>query len=660
MAKIMRDGEVYAGGLTLNFYANAQFEPEDAAAALENHRIKARNLLRVLMMGWTPDWRSLLTRQTFNAVFVERDHALTQAMRYAFQQGFKHVHSQLQGKELTELKKKQADLFISNCLTYLPFADMSPYEFISIPQHVGGNWQLVDYRVVPIELTPTSGFKKLFLADHDRVFAYGLEPINNPGAESHLIFMGTTYPAGQGFSTTVNTDLEAFETAGKKLYRTGRANITRWLDQQKHKVHVCGTSLGGALTGLLAIDKGGDTFENGATFSRFDALNPPGLYHPFRKSKFDNWDSFAVKPPVYIQKQGDDVISWFGMWKPDWHVLHVTPPADKKGPNGGADHALNYAGFADTQFIGVDTARDNEERRVRNWWLYAVLRSAVYYTVLVPVRYLILPPVRFIFSHKIQLLLTLAFVPLFTLFPVIPLAIPISLALNTLLPAIITGYLISTIIDYLTDRITGKSNSGISKLLALLEKQPLLRVVVGLLAAAITASIVSSLFLFPTLAPTLAIAFAALPLVVAVFDRIIDSLQTLFGYNRIQPPDCQDPALTRNEDLDIYSNTNRTEVTFTYGQMHDYYEAKRVLKGKPFPPAEVAEPKLFKGTQETKRDVVLKGRQGEATRENQITFFATKAKTYDMQRTLGLDALQDRDELLRRQQQEYIAGKPRR
>lgn len=651
----MPHGEIYAGGLGLNFYPQAQFEAENAEGTQERNRIKARNLLRVLMMGWTPNWHNLLTKQTFNAVFVERDHQLTQAMRHAFQEGFTHLYSQLQGKQLNRLEKNQADLYISNCLTYLPYADISPYESMSIPQYIAGSWQLVDYRVVPIELTPTSGFKKLFLADNDRVFAYGLEPINHATAESHLIFMGTTYPAGQGFSTMVNTDLEAFETAGKKLYRTGRANITHWLDQQENKVHVCGTSLGGALTGLLAIDKGGDTFRKGATFSRFDALNPPGLYHPFRKSRFDNWDSFHTKPPVFIQKQGDDLISWFGIWKPEWQVLQVIPPADKKGPNAGADHALNYAGFADTQFIAVDATLDNESRKTRNWWLYTVLRSVVYYSVLVPVRYFLAPPARFVFSHKIQLLLTLALVPLFTLFPVIPLFMPISPALNTFLPAIITGYLSSTLVDYTTDLITGKSNSGISQLLSVFTKQPLLIMAAGLFATGVIASLVSSLFLFPTLTPTIAIAFTAIPLVFAVIDSVIDSLQILLGYNRVQPAHCHDPALNRNENLDIYSNT--IKVTFSYGQMHDYYQAKRTMKGKAFPPEEKAS--FFKDTQETKRDVILKGQPEEPTREQKITFFATKAKAIDMQRTLSLGARQDKEKLLQQHQQEYNTGKSR-
>jgi hypothetical protein len=626
----MLNGELHATGLDLNFYASTDFETETAENTLEeNQRINTRNLLRVLMMGWTDNWRRLLTSQTFNAVFVERDHQLTRAMRYSFQQGFQHVFSQLDGRQLTTLEKNQADLFLSNCLTYLPFADISPYESMAIPQYVDDRWQLIDYKIVPIELTPTSGLKKLFLADHDRVFAYGLEPIHNTQAESHLVFMGTTYPAGQGFFTTINTDLEAFETAGKKLYRSGQANINRWLNQQTNKIHVCGTSLGGGLAQLLAIDQGGNTFEGGATFSRFDALNPPGLYNPFRKSRFDHWDSFETKPPVYIQKQGDDAVSSFGVWKPEWHVLHVTAPENKKGPNSAADHALNYAGFSGTQFIGVDTAEDNEERKNRNWWLYTLLRSLVYYTTLVPIRYLVLPPVRFILSHKILLLIIVFFMALFSLLPGISFAASLSGLLHPIFPASMLGYIVTSLIEFLTDRVTHKHLSDLSNYLTLLGQHPALMVTTIVFLVTITAAIISSMVMFPSITPILVFAFAASPVVVMLVARLVESVRIVFGYNEVQAPTSQSPDLERNTELDIYKND--IETSFSYKDMHDYYQIKRALKGKSALPEE---DKTFQDTNYTKREVILKG-QNEVTKNDTITFFATKAKAHDMQRTLN-------------------------
>lgn len=395
----MPNDNIFATGLTLDFYESADFEKESGKNTKEDHLIKARNLLRVLMMGWNPNWRTLNSWQTFFAIFSKRDHDLTLALRRAFQHGFQHVFEQLKGSTLNEQQHQQALLFISNCMAFLPFADMTPHEFISIPQYVDNAWRLIEYKVVPIELTPTSGFQKLFLADHDRVFAYGLEPISQLKAEPHLIFMGTTYPAGQGFATTVETDLEAFETAGKKLYRTGHKNITKWLQKQTNKVHVCGTSLGGALSLLVAIDQGNK-------LSRVDALNPPGLYSPWRKSRFDHWDELTEKPVVFVQKQGSDPVSRFGVWKPDWHILQANPPTDKKGPNQITDHALNYAGFAETTFETINTQLDNQNRKWNNLLLYTMLRSAFYYSIVVPFRYVMVPLYRLISSHKIHLLLT--------------------------------------------------------------------------------------------------------------------------------------------------------------------------------------------------------------------------------------------------------------
>jgi len=393
----MQTNEIYAGGLSLHFFPSMDFEPSNPnqAATPEDLLPQLRNLLRLLMGGWRDDWHTILNHRLYKAVLIKRDHVLTQAMRLAFQQGFEHVFTQLANQTLDPLQQNQAQLFISNCLCYLPFADISPYESIAIPQCINDQWIMVDYKVTPIELTPKSGLKKLFISDYDRVFAYGLEPINQFNAEPHLVFMGTTYPAGQGFSSTIETDLEAFETAGKKLYRSGHRAISDWLNRQPKKPHVCGTSLGGALSLLVAIDQG-------HKITRVDALNPPGLYQPLRKSRYDHWDELPQedKPTVVIQKQSRDPVSRFGKWKDDWDIVQVTPPEDKKGPNSVTAHALNYAGLAGTTFLGVDTAADNAERKTRNLWLYTILRSTAYYLLIAPYRYALLPATRFMMSKK--------------------------------------------------------------------------------------------------------------------------------------------------------------------------------------------------------------------------------------------------------------------
>ena len=378
-------GTTFKGGLELNFFEQQEFESIDGLDLSHEIPIFARNLLRFFTMGWTKSWTQFLTSPILYSFFVERDPELLREVRFSMQQGFLELFNQLQEKNLNTEQSEQVQLYLSNCLSMLPYGDLTPYESFKIPQCIDGHWELVEYQVTPIELTETSGWRSFFTQDHDRVFAYGLKPLFQKKAESHLIFMGTTYPAGQGFLTQVKTDSKGFETVGRSLYRTGRERIQEWLSEQENTIHVCGVSLGGTLSLLLAIDKGN------YKLSRVDALNPAGLYDLLFKNRYDHWDKLTEKPMVVVQKQGDDPVSAFGIWKNDWNILQVTPPKDKQGPNGFCDHCLNYAGFADTEFQYVAAEHDNSKRRSHHLLINALARTFIYYYILVPYTYAVRP-----------------------------------------------------------------------------------------------------------------------------------------------------------------------------------------------------------------------------------------------------------------------------
>lgn len=394
--------KTFKGGLDLKFLPNAEFESLTDVSVEEYSSVIARNALRLLMMGWPADaWLSFLSWPVLKAVFLYRDPALLKELRLAFQQGFEYLFTQLQDQKFTADQNEQIQLYLSNCLSLLPYSDLTPFESIKIPQNINDEWVLVDYHVTPIELTPTTGLRSWFIQDHDRVFAYGLEPINNSKARSHLIFMGTTYPAGQGFVPQVKTDLKGFETVGQSLYESGREKIRQWLLKQNSKINVCGVSLGGSLSLLLAIDQGEHVH-------RVDALNPAGLHDSETNSPYDHWDDFTSKPEVVVQCQGDDPVSFFGVWKKDWRILRVTPPEDKKGPNALCDHFMNYAGHSETEFTDIDPEQENIQRKTRNFWIYSVLRGFVYYSVILPYNYVLRPVSYFIIDHWLPVTIGLA------------------------------------------------------------------------------------------------------------------------------------------------------------------------------------------------------------------------------------------------------------
>ncbi|NYQ91506.1 lpg1907 family Dot/Icm T4SS effector, partial [Escherichia coli] len=181
-------------------------------------------------------WTELFSWETFKAIYLQRDPLLLKEFRLAFQKGFDALFTQLSGRQFNSQQNEQIQLYLSNCLSYLPLFDLNPYESIKVPQRINDQWVMVDYYIKPIELTNHRGKNDLILRDDDRVFAYGLEPIDNPNAQPHLIFMGTTYPAGQGFISQLNTDLKGFETVGYSLYKNGRDRIKDWILKQNSKI----------------------------------------------------------------------------------------------------------------------------------------------------------------------------------------------------------------------------------------------------------------------------------------------------------------------------------------------------------------------------------------------------------------------------------------
>lgn len=542
-------GDAYAGGFKLNFLESADFEAVDNLDDSQRSEALVRNVLRILMMGWSDHWQELLTRQTVKAVFIQRDKKLTKVMREEFQQGLHHVYSQLQDKTLSPLEHKQAELFISNCIMYLPFFDITPHESLAIPQWIENQWQLVDYKVVPIELTPTSGFQKLFIEDEDRVFAYGLEPVTQDKAESHLIFMGTTYPEGQGFHTQVNTDLGAFATAGSKLYQSGRPRILQWINTQTHPIHVCGTSLGGSLSLLLACDQGDK-------LSRVDALNPAGIF-PYFNNSLSDWDALSSKPIVTIQRQGSEPVSRFGLWSNDWNLIQITPPADKKGPNGLTDHALNYAGLEGTQFIHLDPIADNAANRHRNFWLYGVLRALVYYVALAPYHYVILPATRFLWRHKLQIFITLVlsaivlWVSPFVLGAALPLAATVAFITFGAMAAVINGYLVSQFILCDRDNDTGARKSDIFKFIEWLNIKTKHAFSTDSIVLAVSLMLFGSVMLAPVLpipvlpiiVASIILAIASLPLLAKGIMTLYSIVNTITGKNIVLPLESHEPDL---------------------------------------------------------------------------------------------------------------------
>jgi hypothetical protein len=311
-----------------------------------------------------------------SAILIKKDLKLLSAIRKIYQQGLIHLFEQLNKQNIPANYEESLD-FLYSSLCYLPFwewhHDESPV--ICIPQFMNHRWELVEFQITTIELTPKTGFASLWVQESDRTYAYGLHTTQE-GIEPLLIFSGTTYPAGAGFLTHIKNDLQAFQSAGYALFQSGKARILQWLNNINHKkTRVMGISLGGGMTLIM-------TTEMPESVSLGFALNPPGL-HDFPKE-------LRTAPSVRVLTQSNDPVSIFGKWHASWTLAHINLP-NEPIPNRLVAHATIFAGKLNKQYEYLDSETKNDNYATINRFIFKGLRSIVYISCIIPLYYILIP-----------------------------------------------------------------------------------------------------------------------------------------------------------------------------------------------------------------------------------------------------------------------------
>ncbi len=246
------------------------------------------------------------------------------ALRCEFQNIFTGIFEEINRNStlhFNQRKINQLNLIIHNLLALYPFADPHPGEILYVPTRQNGSpWYMMEYSIEPIELTPTDESYQKIIEDKDRVFCYGLRPI----AENFspiLIFMGTTYPTGQGKNVQYLTNAMPNHEIGEQLYLWGKERVLSWLNEinaDQRKVISTGASLGGILASMFAMN-------TPRSFSEVYAFNPPGFLnlptidHPEFGEWFQPYNKHT-KPQMNILSQKDDPISSIGYFVIDENI----------------------------------------------------------------------------------------------------------------------------------------------------------------------------------------------------------------------------------------------------------------------------------------------------------------------------------------------------
>ncbi len=309
-------------------FENPEFESnENNVDALHSFRITARNVFKFLLIGENRNLSRLSKSdlmQLLKGMFWKKNPTLMLIFRQEARAILKRVYDQVSKlAERNEAIDELINLNIVNILSLYVLFEPTPFDgLIQIPRYIDGKFELVDFSLEVLELTPFSLLDPNEITDDDRVFAYGLTPIQD--VNRLIIFAGTTFPTGQGINIQSSINYDYPNTSVGEMYCWDK--IIKWLgaNDTLNKVDLCGASQGGSLSLLLSL-------MHPERVGRADALNPPGMLEDYSENHllFGAWDRLRKEnpqklPKVVIQAQTGDPVSALGFWKDEWQVYKVT------------------------------------------------------------------------------------------------------------------------------------------------------------------------------------------------------------------------------------------------------------------------------------------------------------------------------------------------
>lgn len=246
-----------------------------------------QNLVKALLHGGKFSDINIHKKE-IKAIISQLDPSLMHQFQEALQIEMDHLFTNLPQNEKQEVVWRA---FLGSILALLPFSYPENNKIFTIPILENGVCRQVEYKTEVINLS---------YDDHlTPMTALALTPENGTMAPPILSFIGTTFPAGNGFASTLLADFTPGNSVGEFVYKRNQEKIDAWLKDKKG-VHVVGMSLGGA----MALH----TLRNHHEIGRVDAYVPPGL-------NSNNWkEGIGSTCKVNIYCHPGDLVSKFGSW----------------------------------------------------------------------------------------------------------------------------------------------------------------------------------------------------------------------------------------------------------------------------------------------------------------------------------------------------------
>ncbi len=220
--------------------------------SIEETATATQKLVLGLLRGESLNMQEIKNKKAlFKAVVWKKDEAILDQAKQLIRQVFSEMFTEINSKTLSSEESFHMEIVVGELLALVPFLRPIDGDALQVPMQIDGKWQLINYEVERIELTPKAFGSPLV--------AYGLKPqINDKKAPPLLLFKGTTYPSDEGFGLSLLTDLNPFASVGSYAFKIGKNKIKAFLDAQVEKTGqksiIYGKSLGGALAWKTALD----------------------------------------------------------------------------------------------------------------------------------------------------------------------------------------------------------------------------------------------------------------------------------------------------------------------------------------------------------------------------------------------------------------------
>jgi hypothetical protein len=305
-------------------------------------------------------------------VLWNKDPQSLKLMKKAFQEALDYCADQMEvmNQNIGSGKEKIFEGLIGNIVALLPYAYPEENEEYFIPQKINNEWQRIPYRLDKrIEFWETGHWM------FSPIVAFGLVPADQENHSEYpplLTFLGTTYPGGDGFMSTLFSDFTG-SVGEVAFWNHGKEKIQEWLynrrvpnDGSLIPSRLFGMSLGGAFCfhALRAFTEN-MTDASQKVIEAIYAYSPPGLYDAFH----DNWwrniphqTQFLPDIRIYIQK--GDLVSNMGYFPelPHTTVMRIYPQNSYyEKSNLLIAHACVYTGLKDLLAVEYKPSQINQE-----------------------------------------------------------------------------------------------------------------------------------------------------------------------------------------------------------------------------------------------------------------------------------------------------------